>query len=127
MSNQNQIHEFTRGSHNHLVKVAGLAKAAAASSSDPDERTLTSYIGQLGAPDAPAGDYGNCDALHDSHALGANLALCKIGLMKGDHAKIAKHLDQALAHHSQLHGALHAAAAHASELNPMYVRDKQED
>ena len=48
-----QIQEFTRGSHNHIVKVAGYAKAASQTSSDPDEKTLTSYIAQLGTPDSP--------------------------------------------------------------------------
>jgi hypothetical protein len=127
MNDQNQIHEFTRGPHNYLVKVAGIAKAAAQNSSDHDERTLTRYIGQLGQPDSPNEDYGNCDALKDSHALGAHLALAKIGLMQGNHAKLSKHLDQALEYHGAIHGALHAAAAHSGEINPMAVRERQED
>lgn len=119
------MHEFTRGPHNYLVKVAGISKAAAQTSSDHDERTLTHYIGQLGQPDTPDDNYGNDDALKDSHALGAHLALCKIGLMQGNHAKLSKHLDQALEYHGAIHGALHAADARASEMNPNAIREEQ--
>lgn len=122
----NQIQEFTRGTHNYMVKVADVAKATAQASSDPDERTLTSYVGQLGAPDNPDDDYGNSEALQDSHALGAHLALCKIAEMQCDHDKLGKHLDQALAYHSKLHSGIHAAAR-ASEFDPMRIREEQED
>jgi len=121
----NQIQEFTRGTHNYIVKVADMAKAAAKASSDPDEKTLTSYIAQLGDPDSPGEDYGNSDALTDSHALGAHLALCKIAEMQCDHDKLGRHLDQALTYHSQLHGALHAASARASEMDPNAIREEQ--
>jgi hypothetical protein len=120
-----QIHEFTLGPHNHVVEVAGFAKAAAKTSSSQDERTLTSYIAQLGDPDTPDEDYGNADALADSHQLGAHLALAKIGEMQCNHDKVGKHLDQALAYHSKLHSGIHAAAQ-ASETNPMRIREEQE-
>ena len=124
MNDQN-IQEFTRGPHNHLLKVAGMAKADAKSSSDPDTKTLTSYISQLGDPDSPDEDYGNSDALADSHQLGAHLALCKIAAMQGNGAKLNKHLDKALEYHGAIHGALHAAAARASEMDPNAIREEQ--
>src|ERR1700730_11866467 len=126
MTINDQIQEFTRGPHNHLLKVSGIAKAAAKASSDPDEKTLTSYISQLGDPDSPDDDYGNADALADSHQLRAHLALCKIAPMQGNAAKLNKHLDKALEYHGSIHGALHAAAARASEMDPNAIRDEQD-
>ena len=94
---------------------------------DRDGSILDDYVGLLGAPEE-VGNYDSADALRDSHLLGAHLAKCKIAEMQCDHDKLGKHLNQALVHHANLHCAIHAAAAaRASELNPMRIRQEQQE
>ena len=121
MNDQNQI--LTPGPHNYLVKVARHAKTDQASSHD--ERVLTRYVGELGEPSSPSDNYGNADALKSSYAVGSNLALAKISHMRGDHAKVSKHLDATMEHHAELHAGIHAAARQ-SEIDPMRIREKQD-
>jgi hypothetical protein len=111
-----------------LRKVSQLAKASESWSPDPDgvddDQGLDDYLGQLTEPDPPDPDAGSVHALRDSAMIGMHLARAKIGSLQGNDEAVHKHLNKAIAYHSRLHGQIHAAAAQASEIDPMRIREQ---
>lgn len=106
-----------------LQKVTAIAKASEGWTPDPDgaddDQGLDDYLGQLTEPDPPDPDAGSVHALRDSAMVGLHLAKAKIGILQSKDEAVHKNLNKAMAFHARLHGALHAAAARASEMNPI--------
>ena len=111
-----------------LLKVAQIAKASTKGPPDPegsdDDQGLDDYLGQLVDPDDPDPDSNSANAIHDSLIVGLHLAKAKVGILQGNDVKTHQALNKAMAFHTRLHGQV--AAAHASELNPMRIRQEQD-
>jgi hypothetical protein len=112
-----------------LLKVNQLARASEQWTPDPDgaddDQGLDEYLGQIVDPDPPAPDAGPVHALRDSAQIGLCLANARLGILKSDHEAVHKNLNRAMAYHKRIHSALNAAAS--SELNPMRIRQEQEE
>jgi hypothetical protein len=115
---------------NLLQKVAAIAKASTQWGPDPDDYDddvgLDDYLGGLVDPDAPAADSTATHALRDSTMIGLHLAKARVGLLKDDSMQVHRELNKAMSLHSRLHAHINATAGR-SEMNPMRIREEQED
>jgi hypothetical protein len=110
-----------------LQKVAALAKTSAQWPDPPgsdDDQSLDDFLTSLLDPDDPDPDSSSTSALRDSAMVGLHLAKAKLGVLQKDHVKVHQALNKAMAFHARLHGHINQAVG---EMNPMRIREEQED
>jgi hypothetical protein len=110
-----------------LEKVAALAKASAQWPDPPgcdDDQGLDDYLTGLVDPDDPEPDASSTGALRDSAMVGLHLAKAKLAVLQKDHVKVHQALNKAMSFHKRLHSQINGAVG---EIDPMRIREKQED